>query len=152
MNGALVRGGVLPPTSPESLEKISIVEERIREYPQIEFQTEHVFHAGMYARTVRIAPYVTFTGVLVKVPTLLIAQGTFEVTIDDEFVRFSGYNVIPASAFRKQVYITLSEVILTMIFPTDAKTVEEAESQFTDETSSLLSRTQDRDVVIVTGE
>lgn len=142
----------LPATSPDALDRIRIVEDRIRERPQIEFQTEHVFHAGMYSRTVRINPYVTFTSVMVKVPTLVIIQGCFEVTVDGEFMRFSGYNVFPASAMRKQVYVTISEVILTMIFPTDAKTVEEAESQFTDETSSLLSRTLDKDVVIVTGE
>jgi hypothetical protein len=138
----------LPPTSEETIEKIRIAEERIREHFQIEFCTEHVFHAGMYARTVRIAPNVVFTTVLVKRPTLLISHGKYEMLNGDQWVGMDGYNVLQGSAGRKQIYRTLTEVEWTMIFPTDANTVDEAEAEFTDETDSLLSRQRDNDIVI----
>jgi hypothetical protein len=51
-----------------------------------------------------------------------------------------GYNVIQASAGRKQIYVTREETAITMIFPSNAKTVEEAEEEFTDEAEMLLSR------------
>ena len=138
----------IPPTSEENIEKIRIAEEVIRGRSQIEFCTEHVFHAGMYARTVRIAPYVVFTSVLVKRPTLLISHGSYEMLAGDRWVGVDGYNVLQGGAGRKQIYRTLTEVEWTMIFPTEAKTVEEAEAEFTDEAEQLLSRKLENDIVI----
>ena len=139
-----------PPSSPETVEKVKTVEERIRERPQIEFVTEHVFHAGMYARTVRIKARTIFTNVLVKCATLLIIHGDIMVLADNTWLELTGYNVCPADAGRKQVYITLTDVEMTMIFPSQAKTVEEAEAEFTDETENLLSHTNENDIVRTT--
>jgi hypothetical protein len=60
--------------------------------------------------------------------------------------------VIPASAGRKQVFVSRSTVTITMLFPTLARTVEEAEAEFTDEAAGLLSRRQDANTVVITGE
>jgi hypothetical protein len=38
-----------------------------------------------------------------------------------------------------------------MIFRTDAKTVEQAEAEFTDEAEALMSRRNDNDTVTITG-
>lgn len=124
------------------------------ERPQVQITTEHVIHGGMYSRTVRIPAGVMITGALVKLATLLIVQGDALAYIgDDEPMRLQGYTVLPASANRKQAFVALTDTHLTMIFPTYAKTVEEAESLFTDEIDILLSR---RDVgsnhTVVTGE
>ena len=43
----------------------------------------------------------------------------------------------------KQIFISKTPVIITMTFPTSAKTIEEAEREFTDEHELLLSRRQD---------
>jgi len=135
-------------TTPETISKIKVIEEKIRARKQIEFATEHVFHAGMYSRTVRIPAGVLFTNVLIKCPTLLIIHGEIAVSVtENEWIEFNGYNVCPGSAGRKQIYMTLSDVEMTMIFPTNAKTVEEAEAEFTDEADMLLSRSQENDIV-----
>lgn len=147
MSDHLVTLAALPATSHEQIEKIRRLEEKVREAPQCEIVTEHVFHAGMYARTVRMKANIVFTSALIKRATLLIANGDLFVMAGEGFARINGYNVIPAAAMRKQVYVTAGDVELTMIFPTEASTVEEAEAEFTDETDTLLSRTMENDIV-----
>ena len=134
-------------TSPQTLDQLRMIEEKILRCEQFQFKTQHVFHAGMYARTVRIPAGVFFTSVLIKCPTLLILNGTCDVLMGSTIVRFDGYNVIPAAAGRKTAYITRSPIELTMIFPTQARTVEEAEAEFTDEVENLLSHWNENDMV-----
>lgn len=139
-----------PPTLPEAADKVRQLETEIRKSPQIQFRTEHTLHGGMYSRTVRIPANVMFTSVLVKCPTMLILNGICDVLVGDVGVRLEGYNVIACEAGRKQVYLTRSLVEMTMIFPSDAMTVEQAEDQFTDEAQNLMSRTQENDILTVT--
>lgn len=143
MSESLSRYSVFPTTSQETVDKIKLVEDRIRASRQIEFVTEHVFHAGMYARTVRIQRGVIFTNVMVKCATLLIIHGDIMALADDTWIELKGYNVCPADGGRKQIYVTLTDVEMTMVFPSTARTVEEAEEQFTDESDMLLSRKND---------
>ena len=51
-----------------------------------------------------------------------------------------------ALARRKQIYVTLGETEITMIFPTNAQTVEEAEDEFSDE-----SRQSSQQEVVMSG-
>jgi len=146
-----ILGNLLPATPDEALQKVLIVEDRIRQREQIKIRTEHIFHAGLYVRTVRLQPNTVFTSVLIKVPTLIVINGICDLLAGDQWVRVEGYSVIPANSGRKCIYITRGLVEITMVFPSDAKTVEEAESQFTDESHCLLSRTQDDDMVLFTG-
>jgi hypothetical protein len=142
----------LPASAPSTVGKIRDIEMRILEFPQLEVQTEHVLHAGMYARTVRLPAGAIITSVLIKVPTMLIVNGSCKVLAGDNWVELDGYNVMAACGGRKQIYITLTAVEITMMFPTKAKTVEEAEREFSDECGDLLSRKQNSgDIVIVTG-
>lgn len=128
-------------------------QEAIRKLPQIEIQTEHILHGGMYIRTIRLDPEVVIVGALIKVPTLLIVNGDTKVFTGASWIRLQGYNVIPARAGRKQIFATKAETYITMIFATDAKTVEHAEAQFTDEAESLMSRNHgEHDTVIITGD
>lgn len=138
----------LPPASDEAIATIRRAEEYLRQLPQTRFQTEHTFHAGMYARTVRIPAGTRFTSVLIKIPTIVIVHGTLYVLVGDEVVRMTGYNVLTGSAGRKTAYITGSDIEMTMLFPTTAKTVAEAEAEFTDEPDILLSRINDDDIVV----
>jgi len=144
-----VRSAV-PATAPETLEKIANYEQEVRKMPQIHIQTEHLFHAGMYARTIRLAARVAITSVLIKIPTTIIVNGRCRV-FTGEWLDLSGYNVIPANGGRKLLYITAEPTQITMLFPSNAKTVEEAERQFTEEFEMLLSRSCNDDVVTVTG-
>jgi hypothetical protein len=131
----------LPPASAEILQKIALVEARLRPREKsLDVEMQHHLHAGMYARTCRLAPNMVITSVLIKIPTLLIVNGDCVVLAGDNWFELKGYNVIRAGAGRKQIYVTRAATEITMIFPTAAQTVEEAEAEFTDEADSLLSR------------
>ena len=150
MSELAVRPGI-PAMSDAAIEKVRRLEKRILAAPQVPMETSHVFHAGLYARTICIPCGVMITGALIKIATLLIVQGDAIVYLDGESVRLEGYNVLPASAGRKQAFVALAETHLTMIFATDARTVEQAERAFTDEADRLGSR-RDSNHITITGE
>ena len=142
----------LPATTPELLERLDALQAALVGNEPLDVRTDHVIHAGMYARTITAPRDMVLVGVLIKRPTLVILTGSVAVLAGDGWQELAGYNVIPASAGRKQVYVTRSTVTITMLFPTQARTVEEAEAEFTDETAVLLSRRQDANTVVITGE
>jgi len=137
--------------SKDSVARVEALEDIMLGLPQIELTTEHVIHGGMYARTIVIPAGVAITGVFIEVPTLIIVQGDTSVMVNDADMRLTGYNIIPASKGRKQAFVAHTDTVLTMIFATKAKTVEEAENEFTKEADRLLSRTRGNHVTI-TGE
>jgi hypothetical protein len=142
----------VPANTPETIQALDQVQDVLMAMPQVPLMTEHVIHGGIYARTVRLAPGVAITGALVKVPTILSVHGHAQVFVGSEWQELVGTNVIAASAGRKQLFVALSPVVITMVFKTTAKTVEEAENEFTDEADLLLSRREGTDVTIITGE
>lgn len=142
----------LPPTPPDALAAIDEAESFMLGLPQVEIPTQHLIHGGMYARTIVMAPGVVLTGALMQRATLVIVAGSAAVFTGNEWVELEGYNVISASAGRKQVFRAYSEVRITMVFPTRARTVEAAEAEFTDDAARLMSRRQDVNTVVITGE
>ena len=127
--------------SPRAIDNVRRLEEMALTCPQVLIETDHTFHAGMYARTIIIPAGVVLTGALIKIATLLIVSGDALVYVEDgPPLELRGYNVLPAAAGRKQAFVAQTDVSLTMIFPTQAKTVEEAEEEFTDEADRLFSR------------
>jgi hypothetical protein len=150
MNELAVPSGI-PAMSDAAIEKVRRLESLVLAAPQVPLETSHIFHAGLYARTIRLPAGVMITGALIKIATLLIVQGDAIVYLDGESVRLEGYNVLPASARRKQAFVALAETHLTMIFATEARTVEEAEAEFTDE-ADLLGSSRDSNRITITGE
>jgi hypothetical protein len=142
----------LPALTPGMLRKVAALEELVLAQDQVQIPTDHVLHGGMYARTIVMPKETVLTGALMKRATLVIATGSVAVLAGEEWLELEGYNVLPASAGRKQVFVSRSPVIITMLFPTQAKTVEEAEAEFTDEADRLLSRRQDANTILITGE
>jgi hypothetical protein len=143
----------IPAITPEALEKVRQIEKVLAGLEEAQIKTEHLIHGGMYARTVRIGPGVMGTNVVINRPTMLIINGPIGLLVGEGWVEFVGYNVIAASSGRKQIFFTRGAVEVTMIFPTAAKTVAEAEAEFTDEAEGLLSRRQDgNETITVTGE
>lgn len=136
---ALVQDVILP-MSFDGIEKVRQLEAEAMNMPQENVETIHTFHAGIYARTVKIPAGVVITGVLVKIPTLLIVSGNVVMFSDKEPRELNGYHVFSAFSGRKQAFVAKSETYLTMLFPTKAETVEEAEAEFTDETHLLVTR------------
>ena len=130
----------IPAMSEEEVGKVQQLERFILSIPQIEIPVTHTLHGGMYARTILLPAGAIITGALIKIATLLIAQGNALMYIGSSTVELQGYNVIPASAGRKQAFIAKTDTYLTMVFPSSAQTVEEAEDEFTDEADKLASR------------
>ena len=144
----------IPPMSPAALDAVRRLEDRVLALPQTAIETRHVLHAGLYARTIRVPRETVLTGALVKIPTLLVIEGdTLLYVGDDAPLHLAGHHVLPASAGRKQAFVTLADTHITMIFPTAARTVEEAEAEFTDEAHGLGSRREPAsNHVTITGE
>lgn len=139
--------------SQEAVLKVRELEAIILDMPQQDLTTHHVFHGDMYARTIMIPAGVILTGALIKIATLVIVSGDCTVYVGDQAIELFGYNVLPASAGRKQVFLAKSDTWVTMMFPTDATCISDAEAYFTDEIDLLAScREMCKNVVTITGE
>jgi hypothetical protein len=143
----------IPAMSPLAIAKVRELTNLSRaNLPQYPFVTEHRLHAGMYARTVTIPATGLVTGVLVKIPTILILCGDLVVYMGEGEppLRVNGQRVLLGSAGRKQAFLSQSEFTMTMCFATKAKTVAEAEAEFTDEIELLcpLSDKERHDIIV----
>lgn len=142
MNQVLPAMPGLPAMTDADVGKVAQLESFMRGLDQVAIATRHHFHAGLYARTIRIPAGVVITGALIRIPTLLILSGHATVFIGGDSVELAGYHVLPGQAGRKQVFAAHADTDLTMLFATTATTVEQAEAEFTDEADSLASRRQ----------
>jgi len=131
---------MLPAMTSEAVDKAREVEHRMLGMPQVELPVSHALHAGMYHRTITVPAGVAITGALIRVPTLLVVDGHCEVFTGPEVAILEGHHVLQCQPNRKQVFLAHEDTHLTMIFPTTATTVEEAENEFTDEAARLQSR------------
>lgn len=134
-----ISSNVLPATDPVSIDKLEDIERQAEAMPQVDIATTHTLHDGVYTRTITIPAGVFVVGVMVKIPTTLIVSGDTTVVIGDTARRLTGYHVFTGAAMRKQAAYAHSESSFTMLFKTDAKSVAEAEAQFTDEADRLMS-------------
>lgn len=151
MNSVIAGANNLPAMSTADVEKVRRLESHLLEQEQVTIQTVHHFHAGMYSRTIRIPAGVVITGALIKIATMLIVSGHTTVFIGGETLELCGYHLLPGQAGRKQVFFAHADTDLTMIFPTQARTVEQAEAEFTEETNMLMSRQQGDDLIFTAG-
>ena len=120
--------------------KVCQLEDVALQMPQVDIPTDHVFHAGMYARTIMVPAGVMLTGAQIKIATILIISGDTLVYGENGPTRYTGYHVALGQAGRKQAFYALQDTYLTMIFPTDAASVDTVEQKFTDEHEKLFSR------------
>lgn len=114
--------------------------------------TEHTLHAGIYSRTLFMPRGSIVAGVVIKVPTTLVLCGKMAVYIGDEVKHIDGYNVLTTLGDRKQVVYAIEDSYATLSFRTDAKTIDEAEQQMTNEYERLMSREPESiNIINVTG-
>ena len=142
----------IAPMTPEAIDKVRQLEARTAELEQVEIPTDHVLHGGMYARTIRIPAGVLLTGAHIKRATMLVISGHVTVFIGAGTIEIAGYQVLPASAGRKQAFLAHADTFVTMLFPSEAASIEAAENEFTDEADRLLSRRQACESITITGE
>ncbi len=136
----------------QSIERLGDFRRVSLSLPQIDPNTQHVLHAGLYHRTVKMPAGTVMVGVLVKIPTTVIIAGDVSVWLGEVEHRFTGYHVLAAAANRMQAFIAHQDTFITMSFATKAGTVEEAENEFTDEHGLLMSRRGFGNEVRITGE
>ena len=139
--------------SEPALAKVRAVQAAIMKCPPVNMPVHHTLHGGVYSRTIRIPAGVMIVGAQIRVPTTLIVSGRVTVWANDQTMEVDGYRVLLGSAGRKQVFVAVDDTDLTMLFPTGATTVDEAEREFTDEWELLMSRSHpELNTEIVTGE
>jgi hypothetical protein len=153
MNELAERLPFLPAMSPRAVAAVRELESRQMHGEQVPITTAHLMHGGMYARTICIPADATLTGALLKVATVLVVHGACTVFIGDDEIHLSGFNVLAGSAGRKSAFHAHTDTHMTMVFPSTAQSVAEAEDQFTDEAALLMSRRDgSRDTITITGE
>jgi hypothetical protein len=143
----------LPAMTGEALSAVRELERQLLACEQVPIRTHHQIHGGIYTRTICIPAGVAMTGALLKVPTTLVISGDLTVYTGHDEMRVTGYAVIPGSAGRKQAVYAHADTWVSMSFPTQAMSVEEAENEFTDETDLLFSRNEGAlNSVTITGD
>lgn len=144
---------VIPAPSPIMLDELMRLQTALANLPQVPLATEHLLHGGMYARTVRRNLGSITVGSLMTKASILIVNGPCSILIEDRQVDLEGYNVLAGQPGRKSLSVARGLVEMTMIFPTSAATVEEAENEICAEADQLVSRRNDsRNTVTITGQ
>jgi len=139
--------------SESAIEKVRLVQNAMLELPQVDLPVHHILHGGLYLRSLVIPAGVAIAGAFIQVPTTLVVSGNVTVYANDQAYEIDGYQVLVASAGRKQVFVAHADTNMTMTFATDAKTVEDAENEFTSEPELLASRRHENlNTTIITGE
>lgn len=138
---------LIPAMTAADVARVEQIEQFLLTQPQTALDTQHHFHAGVYARTIMIPAGAVITGALIKIPTLLVFSGDATVFIGGELQRVQGYRVIPALGQRKQLFMAHTDTWLTMLFASESTSVEAAENQFTDQADRLLSRTVGQNLI-----
>ncbi len=131
---------VVPAMTPAAIARVRELEDHLlATQPQFALKMWHHLHreAGLYARTCLLPADRMLTGALIKLATLLIVEGNAFVCLGDDVRELKGYTILMASAGRKQAFRAITDTKITMIFPTQAETVAEAEREFTDEWQRL---------------
>ena len=143
----------IAPMSDAAVANVRRLEAELRLMPDgVNFETEHLLHAGLYHRTICIPAGCVVAGAFVQIDTTVIVHGDITVYVDGEPLLLMGHNVLPAYAGRKQAAFAHTDTYFTMSFATNAKTVEEAEEEFTNEAGALGSRRADSsNLVQITG-
>lgn len=133
----------IPAMSPAAMAKVRALETHLlATEPQVDLEYKHVLHAGIYDRTVLVPAGLIITGAPVKIPTLLTIVGDVIIGLDGDETRVTGFAKIRAAAHRMGVFTAIADTFISMSFATQAKTVAEAEAEFTDEAHRLASRRQ----------
>ena len=141
---------VIPAPSPVVLGDLTRLQTYLLSLPEDDFQqvplpVEHLLWGGMYARTVRRGFDSVTIGSLIAKATILIVNGSCSMLIGDKRVDLEGYNVLAGLPGRKSMSVARGPVEMTMIFPTSASTVEEAENEIFVEAGLLVSRRNEKE-------
>lgn len=105
--------------------------------PQVDLQTLHLVHGGMYARTIFIPEGTVLTGALTKQDNVCVVFGDITVTTDEGAQRLTGFHVLPAKAGAKRAGIAHADTWWATLMTTEHVEVADIEQQMTDEAELL---------------
>lgn len=109
--------------------------------PQVDLQTQHLVHGGLYARTILIPAGTVLTGALTNMDNVCVVSGDITVTTDGGVQRLTGFHVIGAKAGAKRAGVAHADTWWTTLIPTDGLAdVGEIEAVMTDEVDALQTR------------
>lgn len=123
-----------------SHETVLAAEAALSQLPQVDLQTSHLVHGGMYARTIFVPAGVMLTGALIEQENICICHGDITVTTWDGPQRFTGFCVVPAAGRQKRVGYAHADTWWTAVFTTNLSDVSEIEASLTPEADRLQSR------------
>ncbi|MGF6738493.1 hypothetical protein [Paraburkholderia atlantica] len=149
MNELTAPSPALVAPAPQMLDALRGIDAALLTQAQVEISIDHLIHGGMYARTAHIPADTVVSGAVLSRATVLVIQGDVSVFTGADAVRLTGFHVLPGSAGRKQLFRTHAETHLTMVLPSSAESVDEAEHEFTSE-ADLLMKSPGR--ITITGE
>ena len=152
MNTVATTSTQIPAMRERDVDLVRRLEGTALDKPQVLAPTKHLIHGGIYCRTMFAPAGVLITGALIKINTTVAISGDVTFYVGGKSIDFSGYNVIPAYAGRKQAVLVHTDSYITMLFQTTATSVEEAEKEFTDEYELLGShKVEELNTTLVTG-
>ncbi len=143
MSNIVEKHNAVPAMTSREIEIATDAEKYIETLDRVECVTHHTIHDGIYSRTLFMPKGSIVAGVIIKCPTTLVLSGKMKVYIGEEVNHIDGYGVIPTMGQRKQVVYAIEDSYATLLFKTDAKTIDEAEQEMTDEYERLLSRAEE---------
>lgn len=130
----------LAPVTPQAQEFIRQFAQELRKYPQVDVKIQEHLHAGVYSRTGVVPAGTVACGALIKRPTQLIMHGHMRFNNGVAIREYKGYHVFEGEAARAQIGYAIEDTWFTVLFATDAETIEEARAQLTDEKNLLGDR------------
>lgn len=125
-----------------SPERVRELEQHLMALPQVDLQTGHLVHGGMYARTIFIPAGTVLTGALTNQDNVCVVHGDITVTTDEGTKRLAGFHVLPACKGAKRAGVAHADTWWTTLWTTELTDITEIENVLTDEADLLQTRRQ----------
>lgn len=125
-----------------SPERVRELEAHLMTLPQVDLQTDHLVHGGMYARTILIPAGTILTGALTNQDNVCVVHGDITVTTDEGTRHLVGFNVLPARKGAKRAGVAHADTWWTTIWTTELNDITAIEDSLTDEAELLQTRRQ----------
>ena len=126
---------------PKVKDPVLALQGELGKLPQVDLQTAHLTHGGMYARTIFIPAGVALTGAKTNIANICIVSGDITVSTDTGVVRLTGYHVIPANAGFRRAGFAHADTYWTTLLHTEMDDLQAIEDAMTDQSATLQTRT-----------
>lgn len=123
------------------IEQVKRLEAHLKQFPQIDLQTQVLVFGGVCARAIFIPAGVALTGALTNMDNICIVFGDISVTTDEGVKRLTGFHMLPAKAGAKRAGVTHADTWWATVIQTELTDPTEIENAMTPEADMLQTRT-----------